>query len=152
MTLTLRSYSIFRPLYLNIILPETPRLIRPLDRKAAAVSLTKTLTESVAFAETYKKGWALTCNTLLELLVKPPVPTIMDEIIVDHDVDDMSFGVGFTQLSTIRQAARDPCPEVISIKLWVGHTLQASQRKIGPFAEERLSPETRQTLKEYLRI
>lgn len=46
--------SVFKPLYLTIILPDTQKLARPTDRKTAVVSYTKTLTDSQAFIDRYE--------------------------------------------------------------------------------------------------
>ena len=148
--------SIYVQLYLSIVLPDTQKLVRPLDRKIAVISLCKTLIDSAAFAEKYKKGWGYTCEALLKLLENPPILATMDDSIVDQDVDDMSFGVGFTQLQTIKRPARDYWPEVTDVKSWVGQQLQdANARqggKIRSFAEERLaqSPRTLQALSMYM--
>ncbi len=56
--------SVYVPLYLTIILPTTQQLARPLERKLAVVSLTKTLADSQAFAAKYAKGWGKTCEAL----------------------------------------------------------------------------------------
>ena len=128
-------------------------MARPLDRKTAVISLTKTLADSTAFADTYKKGWRYTCEALLKLLENPPIPSTIDDLIVDHDVDDMSFGVGFTQLTTIRKPARDSWPDVTDVKTWVGEYLKTADArhsgKITRFIQERLSPEARQALASY---
>ncbi|KAL8674355.1 MAG: hypothetical protein Q9168_001215 [Polycauliona sp. 1 TL-2023] len=149
--------GLYVQLYLSIILPDTQKLARPLDRKMAVMSLCKTLTDSEAFAEKYKKGWGYTCEALLKLLENPPIVASTDETIADQDVDDMSFGVGFTQLQTIRRPGRDFWPEVMDVKSWVGQELQRSNSKQGGkikrFAEERLSqsPEALQVLSTYMR-
>ncbi|KAL8734500.1 MAG: hypothetical protein Q9166_001400 [cf. Caloplaca sp. 2 TL-2023] len=148
--------GIYVQLYLTIILPDTQKLARPLDRKIAVISLCKTLTDSVAFAEKYKKGWGFTCEALLKLLENPPIMASTDDTIVDQDVDDMSFGVGFTQLQTIKRPARDYWPEVTDVKSWVGQQLQNTNAKRGgkikSFAEERLaqSPEVVKVLSMYM--
>ncbi|KAA6407194.1 MAG: chromosome segregation Cse1 [Lasallia pustulata] len=146
--------GVFVPLYLTIILPDTQKLARPLDRKTAVISLTKTLTDSSAFAERYKKGWAYTCEALLKLLENPPVPAATDDLIVDQDVDDMSFGVGFTQLTTIKKPPGDQWPEVTDVKRWVGEYLKAADSrhkgKIARYVQERLSPEAREVLLSYM--
>lgn len=135
--------SVFVPLYLNIILPDTQKLLRPVDRKTAVISLTKTLTDSAAFAEKYKKGWAYTCEALLKLLENPPLPAATDDAIGEQDPDDMSFGVGFTQLTTIKRPTRDQWPEITDVKKWVGEYLRAADArhngKVKSFAQERLS-------------
>ena len=120
------SSSIFVPIYLNIILPDTQKLLRPLDRKTAVISLTKTLTQSNAFAEKYKKGWAFSCEALLKLLENPPIPPATDDIIAEQDPDDMSFGVGFTQLTTIKRPPRDHWPEISDVKKWVSECLRTA--------------------------
>jgi len=151
-SLTLRS--VFKGLYLNIILPNTQQLPRPIDRKTGVVSFTKTLTDSQAFVNRYPKGWNLTTQRLIELLVNPPVPPPADDVIPDADVDEIGFGVGFTQLNTCKKPMRDPFPEITDVKVWVGQYLkEANTRhngKIVTLVEERLSPDTKQALAEYL--
>lgn len=146
--------GIFVQLYLSIILPDTQKLLRPLDRKTAVISLTKTLTDSTAFAEKYKKGWGFTCNALLKLLDNPPVLSNSAEVIVEQDPDDMSFGVGFTQLTTIKRPMRDHWPEILDVKVWVSGFLKAADQrekgKISTFARERLSPEEASVLAAYM--
>ena len=146
--------DVFVPLYLNIILPDTGKLLRPLDRKTAVISLTKTLTDSQAFAEKYKKGWAFTCEALLKLLENPPMPTSSDDTIVEQDPDDMSFGVGFTQLTTIKRPPRDSWPEIMDVKSWVSSFLKEADkrlaRRISTFANERLSAEARSVFAAYM--
>lgn len=76
-------------------------------------------------------------------------------MIVDHDVDDMSFGVGFTQLSTVRLPTRDPWPEVMDVNVWVRTFLRARDAQSGGrvtrFADERLDPAMLPLFKDYLR-
>lgn len=125
-----------------------------MDRKTAVISLTRTLTDSNAFAEKYKKGWAYSCEALLKLLENPPIPPAADDIIVEQDPDDMAFGVGFTQLTTIKRAAKDYWPEVVDVKRWVGESLRAADTRhkgrITSFAQERLSPEAAPVLAAYM--
>lgn len=142
--------SVFRPIYPQIILPDTQKLTRPFDRKTAVVSLTKTLADGQAFIERYKKGWTLTCEALLKLLINPPTAPATDDIMPEADVDDLSFGVGFTQLNSCRKAPQDPFPEMLDVKRWVGEYLkQADQRnggRISQFVQERLSEEAKTAL------
>ena len=137
-----------------MILPGTPKLARPIDRKTAVVSLTKTLADSEAFAQKYAKGWGFTCDRLLELLINPPVPAESEDVIAENDVDDMSFGVGFTQLVTVKKAPRDPFPEIQSVKTWVGEYLKAADGrrggKIGEFVQDRLTQNSKETLLAYM--
>ncbi|KAF2471251.1 Cse1-domain-containing protein [Lindgomyces ingoldianus] len=148
------QHDVFKPIYLTIILPDTQKLTRPTDRKTAVVSYTKTLTDSQAFVDRYPKGWGLTCQRLLELLLNPPVPAANDDIIPDADVDDASFGVGFTQLHTCKKVPRDPFPEIENVKTWVREYLKEANTRhngrIVVLVEERLSPEVKAALSEYL--
>ncbi|KAK1149856.1 importin-alpha export receptor [Aspergillus melleus] len=135
--------TLFTPIYLNVILPETQKLARPLDRKTAVLSFTKTVANSEAFASRYKKGWGFTVEALLKLLELPPLPAGKDDIIAEHDVEDMAFGVGYTALNTVRVQTRDPWPETgADLKAWVGQYLKAADKKnngrITQFAQERL--------------
>jgi exportin-2 (importin alpha re-exporter) len=118
------------------------------------VSFTKTLTDSQAFVDRYPKGWGLTTQSLIQLLVNPPVPSANDDIIPDADVDEVSFGVGFTQLNTCKKPPRDPYPEIKDVKAWVGQYLkEANGRtngKIVALVQQRLSPAVKQALAEYL--
>ena len=153
-TIVLTRSRIYVPIYLNIILPGTPKLARPLDRKIAVISLTKTLTRSTAFADTYKKGWSFTCDRLLELLINPPVVLEKDEIIAENDVEDMSFGVGYTQLVTIRKSPMDHWPTISNVKTFVSEELKESDARlngrIGEFLQQRLTAESRQALVAYM--
>ncbi|KAF2263655.1 Cse1-domain-containing protein [Lojkania enalia] len=147
--------DVFKPIYLTIILPETQKLPRPTDRKTAVVSFTKTLADSQAFVDRYPKGWNLTTQRLLELLVNPPVPPAADDIIPDQDVDEVGFGVGFTQLNTCKKAPRDPFPEIKDVKAWVGLYLKDANTRSGGrivnLVQERLAPDVKAALAGYLR-
>lgn len=128
--------DVFRGLYLTIVLPKTQELARPLDRKTAAVSLTKTLADSQAFVTRYPKGWPLTCNALLKLLENPPIPVRDGDLIMDQDIEDSTFGVGFTSLNTIRKTPVDPFEDIPSmepndLRRWVGQYLKAADQRHG---------------------
>lgn len=79
----------------------------------------------------------------------------MDDVITEQDPDDMSFGVGFTQLTTIKRPARDQWPETTDVKAWVSEYLKAADArqngKISSFAKDRLSPEAAPVLEVYMR-
>ena len=83
------------------------------------------------------------------------MPATSDDLILDQDVDDMGFGVGFTQLMTIRRPASDQWPEITNVKGWVGAYLrewdERLQGGIRGFAEERLYPAVKPLFAEYLR-
>jgi exportin-2 (importin alpha re-exporter) len=150
------QHDVFKGIYLSIILPKTQQLARPLDRKIAAVSFTKLLADSEAFVNRYPKGWPHTCNALLKLLEAPPVPPKGEDIIADHDVDDSSFGVGFTQLQTIKRPVNDPWREVTDLRKWVGQYLQAADRRhagrVGNFVNEGLSEDAKTVLSTYMHL
>jgi exportin-2 (importin alpha re-exporter) len=148
-----QNQDIFRGLYLSIILPKTQELARPIDRKVAAVSLTKALADSQAFVQRYPKGWALTCNTLLKLLENPPVPPPKDDLVHEQDVEDSSFGVGFTSLNTIRKPVVDPFPEIGDLRHWVGGYLaDADRRHTGRISKsaEGLGEDAKRVLSTYM--
>ncbi|KAI9850674.1 MAG: importin-alpha export receptor [Vezdaea acicularis] len=149
--------KVFVPLYLTIILPTTQKLSRPLDRKTAVLSLTRTLTDSAAFANTYPKGWTYTCDALLKLLEEPPLPLGKgDDLILDHDLDDVGFGVGFTPLNTCRKPLVDPWPQVGDLRKWVGKTVAESTARHGGrvqgFVRDRLGERERDVLAGYMRL
>jgi exportin-2 (importin alpha re-exporter) len=141
-------------MYLTIVLPETPKLTRNLDRKVAIISLTKTLTKSKAFAETYPKGWAFSCNHLLDLLINPPKIDGKEAMAHEHDVEDMSFGVGYTELVSIRRPAIDYFPGIQVGKEWVGQEFTAANNQtngqIGRYIQERLEPSSQSALMNYM--
>ena len=148
-------YRLFKSVYLSIILPETQKLARPLDRKTAVLSLAKTLANSEAFATQYKKGWGLTCEALLKLLELPPLPVSKDDLIAEHDVEDMAFGVGFSALNSVRTQTKDPWPETGSdLKAWVGQYLKEADKthngRVSGFAQERLGDEAKAVLGSYI--
>ncbi|GAB7353432.1 hypothetical protein MBLNU459_g3901t1 [Dothideomycetes sp. NU459] len=145
--------NVFTPIYTGIILPDTQKLSRPYDRKTAVVSLTHTLANSQAFVDRYgKKGWTITCEALLKLLINPPLPPSADEValIEDRDVEDVGFGVGFTPLNTCKAVPKDPFPAIQDVKAWVGDYLKSADvrtgGRIGQFVQEKLSAEARAAL------
>ncbi|KAL2414776.1 Importin alpha re-exporter [Exophiala dermatitidis] len=150
------QHDVFRQLYLSIILPKTQELARPLDRKIAAISLTKTLADSQAFVDRYPKGWPLTCNALLKLLEDPPLPPKADDMIAELDVEDSSFGVGFTQLNTVRRPISDPFADIVDLRKWVGQYLKAADQRhggrIGKVVNEALSPDAKKVLSAYMTL
>lgn len=147
--------GVYTQLYLAIILPTTQQLIRPSDRKLAVVALTKTLTDSQAFAQKYSKaGWGKSCEALLKILENPPMPVSADDIVVEVDVDDLSFGVGFTPLNTCGKKNVDYWPEITDVKSWVGAYLKTADARhngaIAQYVNQRLSPEAKSVLLSYM--
>ena len=146
--------DVYVPLYLKVVLPETPKLTKNVDRKLAIISLTKTLTKSKVFAEKYVKGWGFTCNALLQMLINPPTIDSKDTTVHEHDVEDMSFGVGYTELVSIRRPPFDYFPEVQIGKAWVGQELSTANTQtngqMGKFIQERLDSTSQTALMEYM--
>jgi exportin-2 (importin alpha re-exporter) len=107
--------------------------------------LTKTLTYSDKFAKRYVRGWAHTCETLIKLLEMAPMPVADENVVVEQDVDDLSFGVGFTALNTCKPQPKDLWPVISDIKTWVGQFYIGANRAKGGelmlWIRERLSPE-----------
>jgi exportin-2 (importin alpha re-exporter) len=151
-----QNEDIFRGLYLSIILPKTQELARPIDRKIAAIALTKSLADADAFVSRYPKGWALTCNALLTLLEDPPVPPKEDFVVADLDVEDSGFGVGFTSLNTIRKPVVDPFPEVGDLRKWVGGYLRDADGRhggrIGQAVQAGLGEDAKKVLAAYMAL
>lgn len=146
----------FAKVYPPFVLSETEKLARPVDRKVAVVSLTKTLCDSQVFAERFQKGWANSCRILLSLLANPPVVGVGagDEIITEADVDDIGFGMSFTALNTCKPLVRDDFPEVANVTTWVKeYMVSANQRHGGAvtgFIGQRLGPEEQQAIAQYI--
>jgi exportin-2 (importin alpha re-exporter) len=148
----------FVPVYLTIILPCTQQITKPVDRKIAAISLTKTLTDSQKFAERYVKGWTLTLEALVKLLELAPMPVADGDAVVEQDVDDLAFGVGFTQLNTCKRQPKDSSPEITDIKSWIGQYYRqgglpgagSNAQDLMKYVQERTSPEMRKAFSAYL--
>ena len=148
--------GVFTPIYTGFILPSTQRLVRPLDRKVACISLTRTLAGSEAFFTRYaKRGWTITCQALLQLLINPPLPpTAHDDVVVEErDTEDLSFGAAFTQLNTCRAVGvlgAGMWPEVGDVREWVGKTLREADLKgggrVGVMVREKLDQSAREGL------
>lgn len=148
--------SAFAQVYPVFVLAETQKLARPVDRKLAVISLTKTLCDSQTFAQKFQKGWANSCRTLLTLLANPPSVSsgTGDELIAEADVDDIGFGMSFTALNTCKPLARDDYPEIQNITTWVKeYMVSANQRHGGViegFIGQRLGPEEQQAIAHYI--
>ena len=146
----------FTSVYPTFVLTETLKLARPVDRKLAVISLTKTLCDSQAFAQKFQKGWANTCRHLLTLLANPPTVSsgTGDELIAEADVDDIGFGMSFTALNTCKPLARDDYPEVQNVTTWVKeYMVSANQRHGGAiegFIGQRIGPDEQQAIAQYI--
>jgi exportin-2 (importin alpha re-exporter) len=147
--------NVFQQVYPPFILQETDKLVRPVDRKLAVVSYTKTICNSQAFANRFQKGWAHSCRMLLSLLVNPPTVAagFGDEIIAEADVDDIGFGLSYTALNTCKAVARDDYPEITDVKLWVKEYVTAADQQhngaIKSFVQQRLGDEEQHVLALY---
>lgn len=77
-----------------------------------------------------------------------------EDTIVEQDPDDMSFGVGFTQLTTIKRPMRDQWPEITDVKRWVREYVRAADvrqnGKIVSFAQDRLPAEVATVFAAYM--
>jgi exportin-2 (importin alpha re-exporter) len=147
--------NMFTPVYLTVILKVTSQFARPVDRKLGVISYTKTLCESQAFAQRYAKGWGFTCNNLLDLLKNAPtVAAGHGDDIMEADVDDIGFGLGFTPLSTCKRGPRDDFADITNMESWVSqYVKEANQRHggaIANFANERLTPDVKPVFAAYL--
>lgn len=148
--------TVFTKVYPGFVLAETEKLARPVDRKAAVISLTKTLCDSQAFAQKFMKGWANSCRILLSLLANPPTVAagMGDEIIAEADVDDIGFGMSFTALNTCKPLARDDFPEVLNVTSWVKEYMVSANTRHGGaiegFISQRLPAEQQQVIAQYI--
>lgn len=148
--------GVFTKVYPAFVLAETEKIARPVDRKLAVISLTKTLCDSEAFAQKFMKGWANSCRKLLALLANPPTVTAGtgDEIVTEADVDDIGFGMSFTALNTCKSVARDDFPEVVDVTTWVKEYMVAANQRHGGaivgFISQRLSEEEQQVMAQYI--
>ncbi|RDA93454.1 hypothetical protein CP533_2671 [Ophiocordyceps camponoti-saundersi (nom. inval.)] len=146
----------FTQVYPALVLAETEKLAKPVDRKLAVVSLTKTLCDSQAFAHKFAKGWASTCRILLSLLTNPPVVAKGSggEIITEASVDDIGFGLTFTALNTCKPATRDPFADITDVTSWVKRYMAAANTRHGGaiegFVSSRLTPEMQAAIAQYL--
>ncbi|KAI6782948.1 Importin alpha re-exporter-like protein [Emericellopsis cladophorae] len=146
----------FKGLYPAFVLQETPKLVRPVDRKLAVISFTKILCDSERFGKEFAKGWGNTCRFFLDLLANPPTvsSTAGDELIAEADVDDIGFGMSFTALNTCKPLARDDFPHIVNVVTWVKeYMVAANQRHNGAVEKcigERLTPEQQQAITKYI--
>lgn len=148
--------DVFRGLYTHVILATTGTLVRPQDRKTAVISLTKICGDSEAFISRYPKGWPFTCNALLKQLEEPPLPAKKDDEIQDHDVEDSSFGVGFTTLQTIKKPQVDLWPEIVDLRKWVGQYLKEADLRhdgrVGKMVQTTLGDDAKKVLDAYMQL
>ena len=88
-------------------------------------------------------------------MINPPTPQQAADIGPEHDVDDLSFGIGFTPLTTCKKVATDPFPDISDVKAWVGQFLKEADARhhgrITQYIQDRLSDRSRQILIEYMR-
>jgi exportin-2 (importin alpha re-exporter) len=148
--------GIFGQLYTAIVLPDTQKLTRPMDRKVAVVGLTKLIGLSEGLAGTYSKAWANSVVALLKLLEVAPVLSKDDpaESLQAADIDDVSFGATFARLNTCKKKAIDSFPEVQDARKFVGQKLNEANRvtrgKLATRIEGELPDEAKELVKKYM--
>ncbi|KAJ6438573.1 chromosome segregation protein Cse1 [Purpureocillium lavendulum] len=147
----------FSQVYPPFVLAETEKLAKPVDRKTAVVSLTKTLCDSQVFAQKFMKGWGNSCRILLSLLANPPAVSggLGDEIITETSVDDIGFGMTFTALNTCRPVGQDDFPEVVDVTKWVKSYMVAANARHGGaiegFISQRLPADQQEAIAQFIR-
>lgn len=142
------------PIYLTIILPVSDQLVAN-ERRVAVISFAKTLGDSQAFAVQYAKGWRFTCEAMLKMLANAPAVTMgAGDEVVEADVDDIGFGLGFTALRTCKQERRLDFPEIQDLQQFVRQYItQADARHsgaVGKYVQERLDDQGKQALAAYM--
>lgn len=125
--------GIFGQLYTAVVIPDTQKLQKPIDRKIAAIGLTKFMAFSDEIAGQYHKTWPNSVMALLKLLEIPPVPSQEGDVnLVDADIDDLSFGSTYTRLNTCKKRVVDLFPEVPSdLKKWCGARIKEGNAANG---------------------
>lgn len=150
------QHDVFRGLYTHVILTTTATLARQQDRKTAVISLAKICGDSEAFISRYPKGWPFTCNALLKQLEEPPLPAAKDDAIQDHDVEDSSFGVGFTTLQTVKKPTSEVWPEIVDLRKWVGQYLKEADSRhggrVGKMVQDTLGDDAKKVLNVYMQL
>lgn len=147
----------FAQVYPPFVLAETEKLARPVDRKLAVISLTKTLCDSQVFAQKFMKGWGNTCRILLSLLANPPTVAAGggDDMITESPIDDVGFGTSFTPLNTCKPLAHDDFPDIQNVPAWVKEYMVAANQRHGGavegFISQRLPPEQQEAIAQYIR-
>jgi exportin-2 (importin alpha re-exporter) len=148
--------GIFGQLYTAIVLPDTQKLTRPMDRKVAVVGLTKLIGFSEGLAGTYSKAWPNSVLALLKLLEASPVLTKDDplESLQAAEIDDVSFGATFARLNTCKKNVIDTFPEVTDFRKFVGVKLNqanaAMNGRIMARIEGELSNEAKELVRKYM--
>lgn len=150
--------GIFAQVYTSVIIPETSKLSRPIDRKIAAVGLVGVVGFSELMATTYHKGWANTTNELLKVVDLEPTPVQGDSTsdLQGADIDEVSFGAAFARLNTCKKRADDPFPEATDLRRFVGERLKEANAKFGGRIEawvtNELNDNLKATVQKYMQI
>ncbi|KAI5806627.1 Cse1-domain-containing protein [Peziza echinospora] len=146
--------GIFGQVYSAVVLPDTNKLQKPFDRKLAIIGLTKILTSNLFINAPYNRAWPTTASTMVKLLDNvqsiPQGPT-SDDITHEADIDEMGFGVSFSNLNTTKKGIRDPAPaiSVADLKGWVVQTLKGARGRIEGFIPQ-LPQEVQGSFVQYL--
>ncbi|KAF8468906.1 Cse1-domain-containing protein [Kalaharituber pfeilii] len=118
--------GIFGEVFSAVVIPDTQKLQKPLDRKLAVIGLTKLLLSSASLATPpYNKACPHAATLLFKLLAAPEVvpqgPAFTDDVSHEADLDETGFAVSFSTLNTTKRLPKDPAPEVpmAGLRGWV---------------------------------
>ena len=129
--------GIFVQVFTSVILLDTLKLQKPLDRKLAIIGLTKLLlTSSLITTPPYQAVSPTAAKTLHKLIATPEVvpqgPSATDDLSHEADLDEMGFGVAFSTLNTTKKAVQDPAPGVpmAGLRDWVVANFKESSDRV----------------------
>lgn len=105
--------SLFQSVWNSLLEPYLPRLVAPIDRKMAVISLTKLLTESsLMLSPPYQSIWLKALIIAIQLSEGKVDQNANDEFELDNEVEESGFSPAFSQLIHGVRIDNDPFPQV----------------------------------------
>ncbi|KAK9371349.1 Cse1-domain-containing protein [Lipomyces kononenkoae] len=133
--------SLFGDIFVHFLLPATPKMHTPLDRKLAIVGLTKILFDSPVFLQKYKPQWEAGARVLLTTLHSNSLVDVFeggDEL--PDTGEDLAFGASFAKLNAVVWEGLDPANAVTDVKKFVGETISTAGHgviaQVGPVSDD----------------
>ncbi|KAK9479606.1 Cse1-domain-containing protein [Lipomyces japonicus] len=146
--LDLAQSGIFGEVFGSFVLNATKKFASPLDKKIAAIGLSRILFESTKFRELYANRWAAGAGVLVEILQSDSIVGLFDGDAIEDALagdEEVAFGASFAKLGTAATKPFDPASAVTDVKKFVGQVIQKNGSQYAVLVGQ-LSDETRAAL------
>ncbi|KAK9704355.1 importin-alpha export receptor [Basidiobolus ranarum] len=148
--------GLFFEIVKSFLVPETQAIHGMVERKVAAVAMTRMLTQSTTMLnEPYFTQWTIVLDVIIQILQSPQeVAGDENEDLYAIDLEETGYQASFSKLATSKQATHDPASHIQDPKTYLSQNLakvcQANPNRISSAIQQGLPKDSMNVLSSYL--